>query len=101
MPNIVVGNIAGAPSITINGRFDFSAHKEFRAACEQVMKMPGSSLELDMGNVKFIDSSALGMLLLLKDQADGDGRAVILTNTPAAVRSILEVANFHKLLTIR
>lgn len=87
--------------IAPSGRFDFSKHREFRAACEQALGIPGiSAISVDMKDVVYIDSSALGMLLLLKDMAEAAGQAVEIANSQQNVRKILDIANFDRLFRI-
>lgn len=57
-------------------------------------------MELDLSGVDYLDSSALGMLILLRERAHSTGKKVILSGPNAAVRGILEIANFNKLFTI-
>lgn len=47
-----------------------------------------------------MDSSALGMILLLKDHAEKYSGKVIIRKPNEAVNKILEIAQFHRLLTI-
>ena len=47
-----------------------------------------------------MDSSALGMLLQLKEHAGGAKSAVHIRNAKPAIKDILSVANFHQLMTI-
>jgi len=47
-----------------------------------------------------MDSSALGMLLLLRDHAGGDDAEVRVTNSNSDVRKILAISNFDKLFDI-
>ena len=55
--------------ISMNGRFDFNSHRDFRSASEQATKAEGvSEIEVDMNDVDYLDSSALGMLLLLREK---------------------------------
>lgn len=85
----------------LNGRFDFAAHKEFREACEQTLSIPNlQEVEIDLRGVDYLDSSALGMLLLLKDRSGKIGGKVRLSHCQASVRQILDIANFGKLFTI-
>jgi len=42
-----------------------------------------------------MDSSALGMLLLLRDFTDGENSKVNLTHCRAEIKNILEISNFH------
>lgn len=88
-------------TLSLSGRLDFSAHGEFRRSYEEVMKRAGvKGLEVDLGGVDYIDSSALGILLLLKESADRAQHQLALVNCRGAVRRVLEVANFTKLFTL-
>ena len=87
--------------IALGGRFDFSSHREFREVTEQLLtKGSVSSMEIDLGAVSYLDSSALGMLLMLRDKARAASCEIRLANCSAPVRQVLEVANFQKLFTI-
>ena len=85
--------------IAIDGRFDFSAHKDFRDAYEDLEEQP-SSYRIDMTEAQYIDSSALGMLLLLRDHAGGYSADVEIVNCNADVKKILTISNFDQLFTI-
>jgi len=88
--------------LTLSGSFDFNAHKDFRRACDSVLQTPSvRTLELDLARVDYIDSSALGMLLILRDRAQEQGRQVILSGASGTVRQVLEIANFGKLFTLQ
>lgn len=86
--------------IRLQGRFDFNAHREFRDAIDTSLASPASAVAVDFGSVEYLDSSALGMLLMLRDRAKGVGREVTLANCRGAVKQILDIANFGKLFTI-
>ena len=60
-------------TIAIQGRFDFGAHQAFRDAYERVDGTP-KRYQVDLQGTTYLDSSALGMLLLLRDHAGGDHR---------------------------
>jgi HptB-dependent secretion and biofilm anti anti-sigma factor len=85
-------------TLGLNGRFDFHCFREFRQAVETVL---GDSvvreLVLDLSRVEYVDSSALGMLLLMKEQADASNKKVQVCGAGDSVRKALEVANFQKL----
>lgn len=85
--------------IRVSGRFDFSAHQEFRDAYELLPERP-SRYRVDMRDTSYLDSSALGMLLLLRDYAGGDNAEVELVNCNPDVRKILTISNFEQLFTI-
>ncbi len=85
-------------TITIQGRFDFNVHREFRQAYEQQGK--GTAFVLDLQETAYMDSSALGMLLLLREHAGGDTSQITMRHCSAELNMILNTANFHQLFTI-
>lgn len=88
-------------SLTIRGRFDFSIHRDFRFSYEQILDTSGvRELDIDLSNVDYVDSSALGMLLLLREKTMAHNIQMKLNNPQSAVRQVLEVANFGRLFTI-
>ncbi|MBB3168420.1 STAS domain-containing protein [Simiduia aestuariiviva] len=87
-------------TIAVEGRFDFSAHQEFRAAYEEADPQP-AGFNVDMSETNYLDSSALGMLLLLRDHAGGDGANITIENCSADVKKILTISNFEQLFTIK
>lgn len=86
-------------TIRVSGRFDFSAHQEFRDAYESLAEQPDRYC-VDMRDTSYLDSSALGMLLLLRDHAGGDNAEVRIVNCNGDVRKILGISNFEQLFTI-
>ena len=59
-------------NISISGRFDFSNHKEFREAYRNTPAGSANEFVLDMSETDYVDSSALGMLLLLREHAGSE-----------------------------
>lgn len=86
--------------IRIAGRFDFSAHQAFRDAYDRPERQP-LRYRIDLAETTYVDSAALGMLLLLRDHAGGDRADVSLVNCGPVVRKILAISNFEQLFTIR
>lgn len=87
--------------LALNGRFDFSSHREFRHACDEALRTPGiKEIEADFSRVDYLDSSALGMLLLLREKAQSANLKVSLTHCTGLVQQVLDVANFQRLFTI-
>ena len=85
--------------IGISGRFDFSTHREFRATYAD--DAPGSQPYIvDLSATEYMDSSALGMLLLLRQHAGDDPSRVTLIGAGGVVRRVLEIANFGRLFRI-
>ncbi len=99
MSNINVSESEDGRQITISvaGRFDFSVHKRFRDAYINHVSA-GLRFILDLSRTEYMDSSALGMVLLLREHAGGDKAHVSIRNAPPDVAKILRIANFDKLL---
>lgn len=88
--------------LSLQGRFDFHSHRDFRSAYETMFENSAvRELEIDFGQVDYLDSSALGMLLLLKEKSESSGRAVVLSGLQGTVKQVLDIANFGKLFNIR
>ncbi len=92
--------IEGRSVIRLQGRFDFNSHREFREAVETALAGTSREMVVDLGGVEYLDSSALGMLLMLRDRAKGAAREVALANCKGAVKQVLDIANFGKLFHI-
>jgi len=87
-------------SIRVGPRFDFNIHGPFRNAY-RYRQPSGTRYVIDLFGTEYMDSSALGMLLLLRQHAGGDRASIRIVNVQPAVREILEIANFQRLFDIR
>ena len=86
-------------TIAVKGRFDFGSHQAFRDSYERFYKVPQTYV-VDLKEATYLDRSALGMLLLLRDHAGGDDAEVQVINSNPDVRKILAISNFEKLFDI-
>lgn len=86
-------------TICIRDRFDFSAHREFRASYKE--RPTSSKYVIDMREVKYLDSSALGMMLLLREHVLKGSGAVNIINCNADIKRILTIANFGRFFHIQ
>jgi anti-anti-sigma factor len=85
--------------IKIRGRFDFSCHAAFRDA---YVNAPGScDFVIDMDETSYMDSSALGMLLLLREHVSQHGGRISITNCRGQTLDVLQIANFNRLFKIQ
>ena len=92
---------SGRAVVKLAGRFDFNAHRSFRGAYEPLVDDGAvTALQIDLDGVDYLDSSALGMLLMLRDKAGAGGKAVTLANARGGVKQVLDIANFGKLFQI-
>ena len=94
----VSGNTA---IINMTGRFDFNVQREFKEAYDpQLANAAINAIEVNLAGVNYLDSSALGMLLMLRERTTAVGKNLKLCNPTISVAQILEIANFSKLFTI-
>jgi len=91
----------GKVLIQLSGRFDFNTHHEFRGAVEPLVTDAGvTAVTIDFSDVDYLDSSALGMLLMLRDRMSGAKKEVTLAGVHGNVKQVLDIANFGKLFRI-
>ncbi len=86
--------------ISVTGRFDYKITKEFRESYNTAAKHKGVTYYVNLNDTSYIDSSALGILLLLRERAKNNDGRVILEQPGEQVNQTLKVANFEKLFTI-
>ena len=92
----------GIARIALAGRFDFSAYRAFRTCYEAALEEARlEELAIDLARVEYLDSSALGMLLLLKDRADVRKIEMSLMNCRGIIKEILHVASFGAMFAMR
>jgi anti-anti-sigma factor len=98
--DITVNEDKKSTTIALKGRFDFQSHQEFRRTIEGLLRAGRSSLTLDMSELSFIDSSALGMLLLARESCERAGGAVVLERPQEYVDKVLRLCHFDLLFQV-
>ncbi len=86
-------------TIQVSGRFDFSCHHSFIEGYRNYPKGE-KKFVVDLTQTEYMDSSAMGMLLQLRDHSIKDGSDVALINANESIQEILRIANFNKLFDI-
>lgn len=76
--------------IFVRGRFIFSDYREFISIVQTIQ----NQIVLDLAEVDYLDSSALGMLLMARDQVKG--REIHIRNATDRVKRIFEIVRFEK-----
>ena len=90
-----------AATITLVGRFDFSLHGDFRETYDLLLvDSEIDAVAVNLAGVEYIDSSALGMLLMLRERAQETGKSLTLCKPSSHVSHLLEIVSFSKLFTI-
>ena len=82
--------------------FDFKVHRDFNNAYMPLLENAAiREIEIEMSKVEFIDSSALGMLMLLNERAKMANKTIVLSNVSSMALKLLEVANFRKIFNFK
>ncbi len=85
-------------TIVITGRFDFSLHAVFRDAYRNLPS--DTQFIIDLSQTIFMDSSAMGMLLLLREFAGEESADIRLLNCSPEVRKVLSISNLDKMFSL-
>lgn len=96
----ITSNVSdGTLTITVQGRFDFSSLQSFRSSYEKVEPKPKKFI-INLKDSDYLDSSALGMLLALREHAGGDGTNISIINCNADVKKILVITKLDELFSV-
>ena len=95
MSKVAVKEGGSTLTISIEGRFDFSVLQEFRDAYSDKLDS-GNSFVIDLAQTEYIDSSALGMLLNMKNHLGIDDRMIEIKNCQPNLMKIFNIAHFDK-----
>jgi anti-anti-sigma factor len=95
-------NISGdIATFSLQGRFDFSQYALFKEEQARALdKAEVKHIVLDFGGLDYLDSAALGILLVLLDKAKEQNQTVTIKRAKGVVREILQVAHFERMFKI-
>ena len=81
----------------LQGNFDSSHSEEFRAFYDGVSVSNHSQYTVNFEKVDYIDSSALGMLLILQEYANDRNVRMVLSNCSKIILDIFSTTSFDKI----
>lgn len=86
----------------MTGRFTFSDNQKFKSILDMVRApdRPVHTVDLDLSKLEFVDSAALGMLLLLKDECATRNISLTLLNPRGQVEKMFELSRFQTIFNI-
>lgn len=87
-------------TISIEGSFDVSCYDAFNEVYKPYLSSVESVFVIDMARTTYLDSSALGMLLLLRERTGGVKERIRIVDVGEAVMEILKVAHFDQLFIV-
>lgn len=86
--------------VTMSGRFTFNDHPEFREILQQMTEPAIRQIVLHMSQVEFVDSAALGMLLLANDEAEKHQKRLVISGAKGQVKKMFDMAHFNTLFSM-
>lgn len=88
-------------TICLGGRFDFNAYADFKDVYTQLVQdAKVTAIDVNLASVEYLDSSALGMLLMLRHRALEVNKSVTLSKPNQGVAQVLNIAKFSKMFLI-
>ncbi|XOZ35046.1 STAS domain-containing protein [Halomonadaceae bacterium KBTZ08] len=88
----------GTVTLCLHGQFDFHAYNDFKPKQTEALDAPGTQyLVMDMTNLDYLDSAALGTLLLLREKAQDRDIEVLIRGASGVVQDTLEIAHFRRM----
>lgn len=85
---------------SLSGKFTFSDHQTFRSIIESIKNSEAVKFTLDLATLEFVDSAALGMFLVAREEAKKKNVELVLQGPMGHVQKMFQLSNFSSLFTI-
>ncbi len=86
--------------VSMSGEFTFIDHAAFKAIATRLFEKQDTPVVIDLARLEFIDSAGLGMLLIVRDEAEKAGRSLVLRGPSGQVKRMFDVTKFNTLFTV-
>ncbi|MBR0993088.1 STAS domain-containing protein [Bradyrhizobium japonicum] len=90
----------GNDGVQISGEFTFTDHASFKSMIDRLLLDGSSSVTMDLGQLQFIDSAGLGMLLLARDAFGKADRKLVLRAPSGQVKRMFGLTKFDTLFSV-
>jgi anti-anti-sigma factor len=84
--------------LVLGGELDMSARFQAERALDDLLSEPLEQLVVDLGEVTFVDSTGMGLVLEVNDRARSEGFKLRLLRGPAEVQRVFELAGVADVL---
>ena len=91
---MIIRRLDGEASFSLAGEMDMSSEAALRGHLLPVAG-PGATVRLDVGEVSFVDSSGLNLLIQILQAVGEDGRLILSTPQPF-IRRLLRVSGVER-----
>lgn len=86
--------------VLVSGRMTHADHRGFRGILNAINEADAPRIVFDLSKAEFLDSSALGMLLIVRDAAVQQQRTVVLKGASGQVEKLIAIGKLHKYFEI-
>ncbi len=87
-------------TLKLEGNFTYTQRKPFQDAVKSACAKNAQHVIVDLSQVAFLDSAALGLLMVTHRQLVADKRKLSLAKPQPTVKQIIELANLHKTIPL-
>ena len=91
--------VDGTLVVNFIGKFTFADNPLFRDVLDRIGRPEVKSIIFEFAQVDFIDSAALGMLLLAHEEAKRREKDITIASAGGHVKRILDMARFDQFFT--
>ena len=84
--------------LVLGGELDMSARFQAEQALDDLLAAPVEQLVVDLGEVTFVDSTGMGLVLEVHDRARSEGFRLRLLRGPDEVQRVFELAGVADVL---
>ncbi|MGH2713080.1 MAG: STAS domain-containing protein [Thermoleophilaceae bacterium] len=92
---------AGRHLVVVGGELDVNAAPELRTALSEAIERGATTVVVDMGEVTFIDSTAIGVLLAARERLRPSGGALEVVCAEPNVVRVLEIVGMETVAAVR
>jgi len=90
----------GVLEVQMAGRFTFNDNNIFRPVLDNIAKEGIRCVVFDIGQTEYMDSAALGMLLLARDEAERNSCSIVLKSPQGYIKKLFTVSKFYEMFNI-
>lgn len=87
-------------TLKLEGNFTYTQRKPFQEMLKSVVVDGVDQIVIDLSQIAFLDSAALGLLMISHRQLQAEKRTLSLAYPHPTVRQILEMANLHRTIPL-
>jgi anti-anti-sigma factor len=95
----IVKRVDTALKVTMKGKCTFSDYTHFKTIVEHIETGSLSQVDVDLAQLEYVDSSGLGMLLMLNEKSGGKSE-IRLISPQGQVKKMIDVARLGNVFTV-